>query len=229
MIELYQAYSDYSDLMSLTEELVYQLAILVNGKPVVKRGDEEIAFSIPFRRVSIPDEVSRRFGIPKEKLKDTQFMRNFVKDKMNLDDEKLELDWGHLLLHFFEKEIAEKEFVEPTFVLDFPTSTSPLARKKKDDPDFVERFELYIFGMEVANGFSELADTEDQRQRFQEQMKMKSTRELLGGVDWDFVLALEYGMPPTAGEGIGIDRLVMILLGLTSIKDVILFPAMKPE
>jgi Lysyl-tRNA synthetase (class II) len=144
---------------------------------------------------------------------------------MKIEDDT---DWGNIVLEYFETFVADK-IKAPTFVIDFPTSTSPLAKRKEDDPDFTERFELYVFGMEVANAFSELSDPEDQRKRFEEQIKIRRMKELLEDMDWDFVRALEYGMPPTAGEGIGIDRLVMLITGATTIKEVILFPTLKPE
>lgn len=220
MLELYQAYANYFDLMSLTEELIYNLAVEINGKPAVKLGEKEAKISIPFKRISIPQVVAEHLKISQDEIKDVRKL----KEKIETDSD----DWGEIVLEYFERYIADS-IEEPTFVVDFPVSTSPLAKRKQDDPDYTERFELYIFGMEIANAFSELNDPDDQRKRFEQQMKMRKTRELVEDMDWDFIKALEYGMPPTAGEGIGIDRLVMVLLGLQSIKEVILFPATRPE
>lgn len=225
MIELYQAYSDYNDLIELTEKLITELSLYVNGKCTVKQGEEEIEFSPPFPKISIKEEVIKRAGIPAEKIKDIEFLKEKLKGKIEIDEDD---DWGEIIVKYFEKYVADN-LKEPTFVIDFPVSTSPLAKRKEDDPDFVERFELYAFGMEIANAFSELNDPEDQRKRFEEQIKIRRMRELVEDMDWDFVKALEHGMPPTAGEGIGIDRLVMLLTGAQSIKEVILFPTMKPE
>ncbi|GBD03219.1 Lysine--tRNA ligase [bacterium HR19] len=225
MIELYQAYSDYNDLIELTEKLITELSLHVNGKCTLKQGEEEIEFSTPFPKISIKEEVIKRAGIPAEKIKDTAFLKEKLKGKIEIDEDD---DWGEIIVKYFEKYVADN-LKEPTFVIDFPTSTSPLAKRKEDDPDFVERFELYAFGMEIANAFSELNDPEDQKKRFEEQIKIRRMRELVEDMDWDFVKALEHGMPPTAGEGIGIDRLVMLLTGAQSIKEVILFPTMKPE
>lgn len=222
MLELYMAWATYEELMELTEELIYGLAVEINGEPLLRLGEKRVKFSIPFKRISIPDEVSKSLGIPKEYLKDLSTLKKKITGEIEVDSD----DWGEVVLKYFEKHIAE-HIDEPTFVVDFPVSTSPLAKRKPDDPDYTERFELYVFGMEVANGFSELNDPEDQKKRFEDQMKLRKTRELLEDMDWEFVKALEYGMPPTAGEGIGIDRVAMILLGLSSIKDIILFPAMR--
>ncbi len=223
MLELYHAYADYKKLMELTEQLIYQLASKINGRPLLKHGEEETEFSIPFPRISIPVEVSKALGVDVEKLKNAEVIRELVRDKIKIEDD---WDWGKIMLEFFEKFIA-RQIKYPTIIVDFPISTSPLAKAKDDDPDFAERFELYVYGMEIANAFSELADPEEQRRRFEEQMKMREARDLLGDMDWDFVRSLEYGMPPTAGEGIGIDRITMVITGATSIKEVILFPAMK--
>ncbi|MCS7212791.1 MAG: lysine--tRNA ligase [Candidatus Calescibacterium sp.] len=224
MLELYQSYANYEDLMKLTEELLYNLCKTINGEPILKLGEKVVNFSLPLKRISIPEKVAESLGISKEELKDLKLLKEKIKGKMETDSE----DWGEIVLEYFEEKIADS-LDEPTFVVDFPVSTSPLAKRKSDDQDYTERFELYIFGMEVANGFSELNDPIDQRKRFEEQMKVRKTRELLEDMDWDFVKALEYGMPPTAGEGIGIDRLIMTLTGASSIKEVILFPAMKPD
>lgn len=224
MLELYQIYANYNDLMKMTEELLYDLAIKINSEPILKLGEEKVKISIPFKRVSIPQKVSEILGIPIEKLKDVKSLKEKINGQIEIDSE----DWGEIVLKIFEEKFTDS-IREPTFVVDFPVSTSPLAKRRKDDPDYTERFELYIYGMEIANGFSELNDPEDQRKRFEEQLKERKTREMLEDMDWDFVRALEYGMPPTAGEGIGIDRLVMTLVGTNSIKEIILFPTMRPE
>ncbi len=226
MLELYQAYSNYEDLMMMTEILMYELAQLVNGEPYIKDPEtqEKISVDIPFRRVSICEEVAKLLEVDKEDLKDIEILKRKLGGKIDFTGK----DWGAVVLEVFEKYIASG-LRSPTFVVDFPVSTSPLAKRKSSDPDYVERFELYILGIEVANAFSELNDPEDQRKRFEELMRKREMREIFEDVDWDFIAALEYGMPPTAGEGIGIDRLTMILLGLNSIKEVILFPTLKPE
>lgn len=224
MLEFYMTWANYEDLMELTEELITSLAERVNGG-VLKFGSKKIALKRPFNKIRLEDEVKKFLGI--DNVRDTSKMRKIAKELgLEVDGE-----WGQVVVEIFERKIAGR-VEEPTFVVDFPTEVSPLAKRKDNDPEIAERFELYIFGMEIANAFSELCDPLDQKRRMEKQLEMKLSREDLregAALDEDFLSALEYGMPPVAGEGIGMDRLIMILTGATSIREVILFPLLKPK
>ena len=227
MLEFYMAYADYNDLMRLSEEMVTAMAHKITGSLKLSAWGHEIDLTPPWERLTLKDAV----------LKYTRT------DKKILEDRGLALEWARgeevplkgdeslarITLEIFEKKV-EAHLIQPTFIIDYPTDVSPLARRKDSDPDITERFELYIGGIEVANAFSELTDPEDQRQRFlSQEVARAGGDEEAHKMDEDFIRALEYGMPPTAGEGIGIDRLVMLFTGQTSIRDVILFPHMRPE
>jgi lysyl-tRNA synthetase class 2 len=201
-IEFYQAYATYEDLMGLTEQLLEQLARDVCGATELDYGEDKISLKAPFRRASMAELVQEKSG------------QSLV---------------GQALVEAFEREV-EASLIQPTFVTHYPIEVSPLARRNDRDPRFTDRFELFIAGREFANGFSELNDPIDQRQRFEAQVqaKQKGDEEAMD-YDEDFCRALEYGMPPTAGEGIGIDRLVMLLTNQHSIRDVIFFPQMRPD
>ncbi len=221
MLEWYCAYEDWQYMMDLTERLVRAAA----GKPSVTYQGREIRFDKPFARLPIPEAI-RRQGISGD-LRDRSFLSNALK-KINVEHLQQQ-GWGALQLMLFEA-VAEKHLVEPTFITDFPAEVSPLARRRDGDPDVADRFELFIDAKEIANGFSELNDPEDQAARFLEQVKMKDAGDQEAMFyDADYVRALEYGMPPCAGGGLGIDRLVMLLTDSPSIRDVILFPHMRPE
>jgi lysyl-tRNA synthetase, class II len=226
MLEFYLAYADYRDLMTLTEELFIGLAEHLHGTRKITWGEHEIDLSPPWERLPLREAVKRHAGASEADLASAASIRAFA-ERAGL---KLEKGWGDgkILLELFER-FAEDKLVRPTFVVGYPVEVSPLARRSDTEPDFTDRFELYIGGRELANAFSELNDPDDQRARFEAQV-----RALAGGdqeaqpMDEDFILALEHGMPPTAGEGIGIDRLVMMLTNQTSIRDVILFPLLRP-
>jgi lysyl-tRNA synthetase class 2 len=228
MLEFYQAYSDYQDLMDLSEEMLRRVVAVVNGSLEVQYGDERIDFG-RFTRYSMTEAI-RAFwegeGQPTgPDLDDPERLRALLQ-RLGLTPAP---SWGKNLGLLFET-IVEKHLTQPTFIYDFPVELSPLSKRKDDDPRLVERFELYLAGFEIANAYSELNDPEEQFQRFREQLK---ARELgddeAHAMDEDYVRALRYGMPPTAGEGIGIDRLTMVLTNSRSIRDVILFPHMRPE
>jgi lysyl-tRNA synthetase class 2 len=198
MLEFYQAYTDYQGLMDLSEELLRQAAIDATGSAVVEYQGEKIDFS-RFRRLSMRDAVGTN---------------NPLK--------------GHALVEAFERDV-ESKLIQPTIVYDYPVEVSPLSKNKPDEPEFVERFEIYIAGMEIGNAFTELNDPREQRHRFEMQLAMREKGdEEAHQMDEDYVRALSYGMPPTGGEGIGIDRLTMILTNSRSIRDVILFPLLRP-
>jgi len=231
MLEWYEAYSDYRDLMVMTEELVKTLVDRVCNSRKVKYQDRVIDFD-HWQRVSMREAVLQYWpdDLPKPSLEGLMQRNELEKAARSLDlgfDPKL--NNGQLLGVIFER-VAEPHLLNPTFITEFPTELSPLSKQKADDPRFVERFELFIGNMEVANAFSELNDPVEQRRRFAQQMEQRLHGDEEAMVlDEDYIRALSYGMPPTGGEGIGIDRLVMILTNQRSIRDVILFPHMRPE
>ena len=227
MVEFYVAYWDYRDLMEFTEELFKNLLEKLLGTLRINYLGREIDFSPPFRRVRYFDLLREKTGKDKEFfLRDLKGVRELARRLEIANYENL--THAKLIDKIFEK-VAEGELVEPTFVIDFPKILSPLAKTHREDPDLVERFELIVATYEVANAYTELNDPADQRERFLEQLREKEMGdEEAMSMDDDFIKALEYGMPPTAGEGIGIDRLVMLLTNTDTIRDVILFPHMRP-
>ncbi|MFN8642166.1 MAG: lysine--tRNA ligase [Candidatus Binatia bacterium] len=237
LLEFYQAYATYEDLMALTEALFVAVADAVVGTRRVPYLGHDIDLSPPFRRVSIPEFVAERCRLPREAVwaldgAVLQGAANDIGGPLRRDYATLygaASAPGYLLLDLFEH-LAEPELVQPTFVYEYPVAVSPLARRNERAPAFVDRFELFIAGQEMANAFSELNDPDDQRGRLEAQLVQKAAGdEEAHAMDEDFVRALEHGMPPAAGEGIGIDRLVMLLTDSASIRDVILFPHMRPE
>jgi lysyl-tRNA synthetase class 2 len=228
MLEFYQAYADYRDLMDLTEAMLSGLAEdITGGSKVVYQGDT-IDFSGPYERLSVEQAV-RRYN---PKLADADLWDEaLLRDACIALDIHTEKGWaaGKLLTELFESTV-EEHLMQPTFITHYPTEVSPLSRRNDDNPDITDRFELFICGREIANGFSELNDPEDQAERFRKQVENMDAGDLEAmHYDADYIRALEYGMPPTAGEGVGIDRLVMIFTDSPSIRDVLLFPYMRPE
>ena len=224
MLEWYCAYQDWRYMMEHCEKLVREAARAV-GKASTTYQGKTIDFSKPFGRLAIPEAI-RRQGIEGD-LRDRKFLASKL-TALGVEQTK-DQGWGALQLMLFEA-LAEKHLVEPTFVTDFPAEVSPLSRRRDRDPDIAERFELFIDAKEIANGFSELNDPEDQAARFLDQVKLKDAGDQEAMYyDADYVRALEYGLPPCAGCGLGVDRLVMLLTDSPSIRDVILFPHMRPE
>jgi lysyl-tRNA synthetase class 2 len=233
MLEFYQAYSDYQELMVMTEEMLSAVAREAIGTEQIKFGEHDISLAPPYRRVSLREgarvKASEKLGVD---VSDAD-LRNHdtaagLARRLHLE---LQPGWGagKIATEIFER-LNEHDLVQPTFVYDFPTEVSPLSKQKPDDPDTVERFELYIGGFEVANAFSELNDPAEQRRRFEAQLADRAAGDdEAHAMDEDYIRALEYGLPPTAGEGVGIDRLVMLLTNSPSIRDVILFPLMRPR
>jgi lysyl-tRNA synthetase, class II len=225
MIELYEAYADYLDIMELTENLIAHIAEDVLGSTTVTYGDYEVDLKPRWKRVHMVDAIKEAVGVdfwPKMSDEDARELAKKhnvpVKDNMS---------YGHVVNEFFEYFVEEK-LIQPTFIYGHPVAISPLAKKNPEDPRFTDRFELFIVGREHANAFSELNDPIDQRERFEEQLKERAEgNDEAHMMDEDFVEALEYGMPPTGGLGIGIDRLVMLLTNSPSIRDVLLFPQMR--
>ncbi len=227
MLEFYQAYASYQDLIALTEEMLSQLAQEIRGTQTISYQGKAISMAPPWRRWSYHQAILEVNRLDASVLKDRAAALEAAR-RLKLDiDEKAPL--GDIVNTIFE-ETVEPNLIQPTFITDYPTEISPLARRKDTDPTLTDRFELYIAGREIANAFSELNDPLDQRQRFEAQVvKREAGDEEAHYLDEDFLRALEYGMPPTAGEGIGIDRLVMLLTDQASIRDVILFPQLRPE
>ena len=237
MLEWYEAYSEYEDLLKLTEELIATLVEQVCGSPVIDYGENKIDFTRPWKRLTMREAVIHYWPDQKERptiedLSSGEGILRWAEQHANLKSQIphfKSLDYGHMLGEVFEH-VAEGELINPTFITEFPTELSPLSKQNQDDPRFVDRFELFISGMEIANAFCEINDPVDQRQRFEAQMKLRERSDDEAMViDEDYLRALSYGMPPTAGEGVGIDRLVMVLTNQKSIRDVILFPHMRPE
>ena len=225
MLEWYCAYQDFAYMIGLTETLVRNAALAARGHARVSYQGREIDFGKPFARLTLPEAI-RRQGIEGD-LRERAFL---AKKLAALGVEtKADQGWGALQLMLFEQ-VAEKHLVAPSFVLDFPAEVSPLARRKDADPALTDRFELFVDAKEIANGFSELNDPEDQAERFREQAARKESGDPEAmHYDADYIRALEVGLPPAAGAGLGVDRLVMLLTDSPSIRDVILFPHMRPE
>jgi lysyl-tRNA synthetase class 2 len=237
MLEWYEAYSEYEDLLKLTENLISNLVDQICGKSVIEFGEDPIDFTRPWKRLTMREAVIHYWpdNSARPTVDDLSTRDEILRWAETLADLKSQishlrsLDYGHLLGEIFER-VAEAKLINPTFITEFPTELSPLSKQNQDDPRFVDRFELFIAGMEIANAFCEINDPVDQRQRFEAQMKLRERGDDEAMViDEDYIRALSYGMPPTAGEGVGIDRLVMILTNQHSIRDVILFPHMRPE
>jgi lysyl-tRNA synthetase class 2 len=237
MLEFYQAYADYNELMDMTEELLQQVALDVNGTLKNPFNGREIDWS-SFQRLSMREAIIKYWpevaGAPPE-MQDFKDAERVVVLVRRLQQAKVDIPFdsrepaGRAIADMFEA-VAEEHLWQPTFIYDFPLAISPLSKNKRDEPDFVERFEIFVAGMELGNAFSELNDPEEQRRRFEQQLGERARGdEEAHQMDEDYIRALSYGMPPAGGEGIGIDRLTMMLTGSNSIRDVILFPLLRPE
>ena len=226
-IELYQAYTDYNGMMELTENLIHSAAIKVCGTEEISYGGQPVSLALPFKRVTMIDAVKEATGIDFGAFRgDTEKAREAAKE-LRLEIKESDT-WGNILNLAFEEKV-EDTLIQPTFVCDYPIEVSPLTKKKKGMPELVERFELFITGREFANAYSELNDPIDQRERFLRQVALREAGDDEANMlDEDFLTALEYGMAPTGGMGMGIDRLAMLLTDSASIRDVLLFPTMKP-
>ncbi|MBA3231550.1 MAG: lysine--tRNA ligase [Acidobacteria bacterium] len=233
MLEFYQAYSDYQALMAMTEEMLATVAREAIGTDQIRYGEHELSLAPPYRRVSLREgaraAAAARLStdIADADLRDRDAAAGLAR-RLHID---VQPGWGagKIATELFER-LNEHDLVRPTFVYDFPTEVSPLSKQKPGDPETVERFELYVGGFEVANAFSELNDPAEQRRRFEAQLADRDAGDLEAhAMDEDYIRALEHGMPPTGGEGVGIDRLVMLLTNSPSIRDVILFPLMRPR
>jgi lysyl-tRNA synthetase, class II len=226
MLEFYTAYADYQDLINLTEQMISGIAQEVLGTMEVEYEGHRINLAPPWKKITFLDSL-REAGVPDDVIANADKARDYAK-KLGASLKGGE-PLGKILNEVFEA-LVETKLIQPTFITDYPTDISPLSKKRDDNPDFVERFELFVVGRELANAFSELNDPVDQKERFLKQVSEREAGdEEAHQMDEDFIRALEYGMPPAAGEGIGIDRLVMLLTGSSSIRDVILFPQMKKE
>jgi lysyl-tRNA synthetase class 2 len=226
VLEFYTAYKDYEWMMKITEQLMEKVAIATNGTTQVIVGDKEIDFKGPYKRISIYDAIKENTGIDVSEMNEEQLREVCRQQHIHIE---LSMGKGKLIDELFGEK-CEGSYVQPTFIIDYPVEMSPLTKKHRSKPGLVERFELLVNGKEIANAYSELNDPIDQRERFEEQLKlMQRGDEEAMFIDHDFLRALEYGMPPTAGIGIGIDRLCMLLTNQSSIQDVLLFPQMRPE
>ena len=226
LLELYQAYTDVYGMMDITEEIFRSVAHKVCGSGQVRYGELEVDFDQPFERISMVDAVKKYVGVDFTQVETLEQARALAREY------HIEYEERHGkgdILNLFIEEFVEEKLQQPTFLMNHPVDISPLAKRCPDKPDYTERFELFIGGAEYANAFSELNDPIDQRKRFEHQAELKAAGdEEATGVDEDFLNALEYGMPPTGGLGIGMDRMIMLMTNSASIRDVLLFPAMKP-
>jgi lysyl-tRNA synthetase, class II len=228
MLEVYQAYADYTDMMALTEGLVAGVIEHCLGTRVLERNGVTLDFTPPFRRVSFIEGVRERCGLDLRTATEVDMRRILVQAGEPTDGVGA-ISGGKLQDEVF-KVVLEPHLVQPTFVLDYPKPLSPLAKEHRSDPALTERFELFVGGRELANAFSELNDPDDQRRRFEDQVRQRAAgNEEAHAFDADYIRALEYGMPPAGGMGMGVDRLMMIIADQPSIRDVVLYPAMRPE
>ncbi len=226
MLEFYQAYAVYTDLMELTEAMFAEVTQSVTGTTRIQYQGRDIDMAGPYRRIALSDALSDIGGVPKDIQNDRQALLAFAQQKGIPIQHRNRL--GKILTKLFDV-LVEPQLIQPTFVIGYPVEVSPLSRRSDTQPDLTERFELFIAGYEIANGFSELNDPEDQYNRFLQQVEdRKAGDREAHQMDMDYIEALEYGLPPTAGEGVGIDRLAMLLTDSASIREVILFPHMKP-
>lgn len=226
ILEWYTAYKDYFWMMEITEQLLEKIAVELHGTTEVQVGEKTISFKTPFKRVTIYDAVKERTGIDISNMDEGQLREVCQKLRIHADNS---MGKGKLVDEIFS-ETCEEHFMQPTFIIDYPVEMSPLTKKHRSKPGLVERFELMINGKEIANAYSELNDPIEQRERFEEQIRlMERGDDEAMFIDHDFLRALEYGMPPTSGIGIGIDRLCMLMTNQPSIQDVLLFPQMRPE
>ena len=227
-MELYVQYKDYNWMMSFTEQLLETICVAVNGKPEVQMGDKTISFKAPFRRLPILDAIKEKTGYDLYGKSEDE-IRHIAVDELKMEGIDASFGKGKLIDEIFG-EYCEGTYIQPTFIIDYPVEMSPLTKMHRSKPGLTERFELMVNGKELANAYSELNDPIDQEERFKEQMRLadKGDDEAMI-IDQDFLRALQYGMPPTSGIGIGIDRLVMLMTGKEYIQEVMLFPQMKPE
>lgn len=223
MLEFYEAYATYKDLMNLTEELLEKLAVEIKGSTEIEYQGQKISFKRPFKKMTVLESITECTDLD---INSKEALSSALKKKgieLRGTESLHELQW----LSF--EEFVEEKLIQPTFITDYPVQVSPLSRRSEEDPEITERFELFVAAREIANGFNELNDPEDQEMRFRDQLKRKEQGdEEACDFDEDYIQALQYGLPPTAGEGIGIDRLAMLLTDSASIRDVILFPQMRP-
>ncbi|PTN07231.1 lysine--tRNA ligase [Mangrovibacterium marinum] len=226
VMEIYVAYKDYKWMMNFTEEMIERVALALHGTTKVKLGDKEIDFKRPFKRVTMLDSIKEHTGIDISGMDEVQLRAVCKQLDIDVDES---MGKGKLIDEIFGEK-CEGNYIQPTFIIDYPVEMSPLCKKHRDNPELTERFELMVNGKELANAYSELNDPIDQLERFQDQLKLseKGDDEAMF-IDMDFVRSLEYGMPPTSGMGIGIDRLTMFMTNNQSIQDVLFFPQMKPE
>ena len=226
-VELYAAYEDYNDMMDITEEIITKLCMKVNSTLKINYQGTDIDLSTPWNRKTMIDSINEVTGIDFNEIKTDEEARKIANEK-GVELEEGKTTRGHIINEFFET-FVEETLIEPTFIMDYPVEVSPLTKRKKDDPSLTERFELFIGGREYANAYSELNDPIDQYERLKKQAEARANGdEEAGMMDEDFVNALEIGLPPTGGLGIGLDRLIMLLTNSASIRDVLLFPTMKP-
>jgi lysyl-tRNA synthetase class 2 len=226
VLEFYTAYQDYYWMMETTEQMLEQTAMATNGSLEVKTQDHVISFKAPYKKISILDAIKEHTGFDVSGMDETELREVCKQLKIHVDPS---MGKAKMIDEIFGEK-CEHHYIQPTFIMDYPVEMSPLTKKHREKPGLVERFELIINGKEIANAYSELNDPIDQRERFEEQAKlMERGDEEAMYIDYDFLRSLEYGMPPTAGIGIGIDRLAMLLTGQQSIQDVLLFPQMRPE
>ena len=226
-VELYAAYEDYNDMMDISEEIITRLCMKVNGTLKINYQGLDIDLSTPWKRITMIDAIKEKTGIDFKEVKTDEEARKLADEKgVVLEEEKTTR--GHIINEFFET-FVEETLIQPTFIMDYPVEVSPLTKRKKDNPSLTERFELFIGGREYGNAYSELNDPIDQYERLKKQAEARAKGdEEAGMMDEDFVNALEIGLPPTGGLGIGLDRLIMLLTNSASIRDVLLFPTMKP-